>query len=73
MIGKTLGHYQRTNLLGKGGIGEVHRADDLNPDREVALKSLHRALKPANTMVTGGDWAQVPGYSQSNRRLGKEA
>ncbi len=27
MIGKTLGHYQITNPLGKGGIGEVLHAN----------------------------------------------
>ena len=72
MIGKNLGHYQRTNLLGKGGTGEVHRADDLNLDREVAFKFLHRDLKPVNTVATGGDWAQRLDYSQSNWHLGKE-
>jgi serine/threonine protein kinase len=28
MIGKTLGHYQITSQLGKGGMGEVYQAKD---------------------------------------------
>jgi len=28
MIGKTLGHYQITSQIGKGGMGEVFQAKD---------------------------------------------
>jgi hypothetical protein len=40
MVGKTLGHYQITSRLGKGGIGEVYRAKDQKLGREVAIKVL---------------------------------
>jgi serine/threonine protein kinase/Tol biopolymer transport system component len=40
MIGKTLSHYQVTNQIGKGGMGEVYRAKDLKLGRDVAIKVL---------------------------------
>jgi eukaryotic-like serine/threonine-protein kinase len=40
MIGKILGHYQITSLLGKGGMGEVYQAKDLKLGRDVAIKIL---------------------------------
>jgi serine/threonine protein kinase len=40
MIGKTLGHYQITSQIGKGGMGEVYQAKDQKLGRDVAIKIL---------------------------------
>jgi serine/threonine protein kinase len=40
MIGKTLGTFECTALLGKGGMGEVYQAKDLKLGRNVAIKVL---------------------------------
>ena len=40
MIGKTLGHYEITDKLGKGGMGEVWRHRTRSWGRQVAIKTL---------------------------------
>ena len=39
-VGRQLGSYQILSLLGRGGMGEVYRAEDTKLGREVAIKVL---------------------------------
>jgi len=40
VVGKTLGHHEILEPLGKGDTGEVYRARDTKLDRDVAIKVL---------------------------------
>ena len=40
MVGKTLGHYEILEPLGKGGMGEAYLGEDTRLGRKVAIKVL---------------------------------
>lgn len=46
-----IGHYEITELLGEGGIGQVHAARDTMIEREVAIKSLRPELAKDKSFV----------------------
>lgn len=44
LIGKVIGKFRITRMLGQGGMGAVYEATDINLDRQVAIKVMHNHL-----------------------------
>jgi len=51
LLGRTVGGYEIIQLLGRGAMGTVFKAEQLSMSRPVALKVLHRELTAADDAV----------------------
>ena len=49
--GQVFGNYRIVRLLGEGGFGEVHLAENPHIDRRAAVKVLHAALAQDKELV----------------------
>jgi serine/threonine protein kinase len=63
MIGKMLGHYRVGEQLGRGGMGEVYVADDLNLNRKALEGYIADFLRPIGVDQTVISHMREYGYN----------
>lgn len=68
-IGQTVGHYRLVDLLGRGGMGVVYRAQDLRLERYVALKF----LAPGSSTKRGDENDRVLAESRATATMNHPA